>query len=201
MINDFVKLVMTVTMMLTLSACGVYIDNVRQTPNSKLVVLKSTYEFTRDRNTPFCDETFTYRAIAGTYYPEFEDNNGVYYRGRFGAIEFQPLKVSCMKELPKTTSFEWAGIYLPNDQKSPAKLYVYSGEKPEGYKPVVPEEDQPKNNTNTPHASADVQSDAATGLVPALILAVERNSIQFLRFQAEDDSLRAAITVSEKPAQ
>ena len=179
MINYLMKLLFIAFLMMLLSACGVYIGNLKQTPNPKLAVLKESYIYTRDRNTPFCDETFTYRALAGTYYPEFEDDNGVYFRGRFGAIQFEPLKVSCFKEVPKMTSFEWAGIYIPNNVSSPAKLYVYSGSKPPNYKSVVPDDIQPIKNIS---ASAQVIDSNTNGVVPALILAIERESIQFLRF-------------------
>jgi hypothetical protein len=192
---DSLKITFFISLVLVLSACGVHIGSVKQTPTKNLVVLRNNYEYTRDRNTPFCDERFTYRAFAGTYYPEFEDGNGVYYRGRAGSIQFEPLKVSCMKELPKASQFKWVGIYLPKNQSLPALMYVYSGKEPAGYIPVVPEDETeivPAIQPTTPVAS---------GLIPALILDIERNSIQFLRFQADDDSLRKAITIIEKPTQ
>ena len=200
MSSSIIKLGYIMCLTTFLSGCGVYIGSVKQTQILKVAVLKEKYEYTRNRNTPFCDETFTYRAFAGSYYPEFEDSNGVYYRGKTGFIQFEPLKVTCMKKLPETSSFEWAGIYIPNNQSLPAKMYVYSGAKPSGYQPVIPDDEILKDsvNKNTKAVSEDVDNPYTNGLVPALILSIERNSIQFLRFQAEDNSLRSAISITDR---
>ena len=202
MISNSIKLMLSIYSVLFLASCGVHIGNVRQTSISKLAVINKNYEYTRDRNTPFCAERFTYRALAGTYYPEFEDNDGIYYRGKSGAIQFESLKASCMKELPKITSFEWAGIYIPNTPTLPARLYVYSGQKPSGYQSVIPDDGQIKNHNDIAKVSpGEVKNPYENGFIPALILGIERNSIQFLRFQAEDNSLRSAITIVERPIQ
>ncbi|MGQ2967073.1 hypothetical protein [Methylophilus sp.] len=187
-----------------ISGCSGHIDSLRKPQTTTRIELKETYESKRQRNTPFCDETFVHRALKGFYYPEFEDSSGVYYRGNKGSVQFEALKVSCMEKLP-FAKFDWGGIYIPNDPNSPAQLYSYGGIVPEGYVSPVPvpqvsEKPVPKQSDTAslpePQEKNYVRS---RGVLIETILRIDRNSIQLSPSQAKDGSLRAAITFTNAP--
>jgi len=180
---------------LLLSGCSGHIDTLRKPKSSARIELKDDFESTRERNTPFCDETFVHRALKGFYYPEFEDDSGVYYRGKKGSVQFQALKVSCAEKLP-FSKFDWGGIYIPNNPSSPAQLYSYGGVVPEGYVFPIPTSDDEIKDTDESTQSQGNKDNKFRGLLVETILRVERNSIQFSPDQAKDGSLRAAIHYS-----
>jgi hypothetical protein len=174
-----------------ISGCSGHIDSLKKPHSATRIELKETYESTRQRNTPFCNETFVHRALKGFYYAEFEDSSGIYYRGNKGSVQFEALKVSCMEKLP-FAKFDWGGIYVPNNPSSPAQLYSYGGVVPEDYISPVPE--QNKENKETDSSDKPEKNYARSkGVLIETILRIEKNSIQLSPSQAQDGTLRAAI--------
>lgn len=182
-----------------LAGCNGHIESLRKPQSTTRIELKETYESTRQRNTPFCDETFVHRALKGFYYPEFENNNGIYYRGPKGSVQFEALKVSCSEKLP-FAKFDWGGIYVPNNPSLPAQLYSYGGIVPEGYVSPVPEQCEENKDADSSNKPQEKDEGQFKGLLVETILRIERNSIQLSPSQAQDGRLRAAITYSNSPS-